>query len=60
MNGMVTVIALSWLAPIRQTAIGGLIGAFGAIAEGAFGSWFKWQMERRAVADALAGEGTGA
>jgi hypothetical protein len=41
---------------ILQTAIGGLIGAFGAIAGGAFGSWFTWQKERQSVAAALAGE----
>jgi hypothetical protein len=33
-----------------------LIGAFGAIAGGAFGSWFTWQKERQSVAAALAGE----
>ena len=30
-----------------QTVIGGLIGAFEAIAGGAFSSWFTWQKERR-------------
>jgi hypothetical protein len=33
-----------------------LIGALGAIAGGAFGSWFTWQKERQSVAAALAGE----
>jgi hypothetical protein len=33
-----------------------VIGAFGAIAGGAFGSWFTWQKERQSVAAALAGE----
>jgi len=30
-----------WWPPILQTAIGGLIGAVGAIFGGAFGSWFS-------------------
>jgi len=48
--------ASPWWAPILQTAIGGAIGAGGAIAGGAFGSWFNWQHERQAIAAALAGE----
>jgi hypothetical protein len=42
--------------PFIQTVIGALIGAVGAIAGGAFGSWFTWQKERRSVAAAFAGE----
>src|ERR1700720_2018282 len=53
---MITLLASTWWPPILQTAIGGLIGAFGAIAGGAFGSWFTWQKERQSVAAALAGE----
>jgi hypothetical protein len=53
---MVPLIASSWLAPILQTAIGGLIGAAGANAGGAFGSWFTWQKERQSVSAAFAGE----
>jgi hypothetical protein len=53
---MVPILASSWWAPILQTAIGGAIGAGGAIAGGAFGSWFNWQHERQAIAAALAGE----
>jgi hypothetical protein len=51
MNGMVPIIA-----SVLQTAIGALIGATGAIAGGAFGSWFTWQKERQSVAAAFAGE----
>jgi len=53
---MSPILASSWWAPILQTAIGGVIGAGGAIAGGAFGSWFNWQKERQAIAAALAGE----
>ncbi len=56
MNGMGPMIASSWWPPILQTALGGLIGAAGAIAGGAFGSWFTWQKERQSVAAAFAGE----
>ena len=56
MRGMVPVIASSSWAPILQTAVGALIGADGAIAGGAFGSWFAWQKERQSVAAAFAGE----
>jgi len=35
----------SW-APVVQTALGAFIGAAGAIAGGAFGSWFTWQKVR--------------
>ena len=56
MNGMVPIIASAWWAPVLQTAIGALIGATGAIAGGAFGSWFTWQKERQSVAAAFAGE----
>jgi len=42
--------------PVIQVVIGGLIGAFGAIAGGAFGSWFTWQKERQSIAAAFAGE----
>jgi hypothetical protein len=45
----------SW-APVIQTVIGAVIGAFGAIAGGAFGSWFTWQKERQSKAAAFAGE----
>jgi hypothetical protein len=53
---MIPPLASLWWAPILQTAIRGLIGALGAIAGGAFGSWFTWQKERQSVAAALAGE----
>jgi hypothetical protein len=53
---MVPIIASAWWAPVLQTAIGALIGATGAIAGGAFGSWFTWQKERQSVAAAFAGE----
>ena len=33
-----------------------IIGAAGAIAGGAFGSWLTWQKERQSVAGALAAE----
>jgi hypothetical protein len=56
MNGMGAIIASSWWPPMLQTALGGLIGAAGAIAGGAFGSWFTWQKERQSVAAAFAGE----
>jgi hypothetical protein len=56
MNDMGPIIASSWWPPILQTALGGMIGAVGAIAGGAFGSWFTWQKERQSVAAALAGE----
>ena len=46
----------AWWAPILQTAIGGLIGAAGAIVGGAFGSWFTSRKERQSVAAAFAGE----
>jgi hypothetical protein len=49
-------IAASDWGPFLQTVIGALIGAMGAIAGGAFGSWFTWQNERRSVAAAFAGE----
>jgi len=52
MNGVLPIIASSWRAPILQTAIA-LIGAAGAIAGGAFGSWFTWQKERQSVAAAF-------
>jgi hypothetical protein len=45
-----------WWPPILQTAIGGLIGALGAVFGGAFGSWFSWQKERQSLAAAFAGE----
>jgi hypothetical protein len=45
----------SWM-PIVQVFIGGLSGAFGAIAGGAFSSWFTWQKERQSIAAAFAGE----
>jgi hypothetical protein len=45
----------SW-APVIQTVIGALIGAFGPIAGGAFSSWFTWQKERQSIAAAFAGE----
>ena len=50
------ILASSWWAPILQTIIGGVIGVGGAIAGGAFGTWFNWQKERQAIAAALAGE----
>jgi hypothetical protein len=56
MNGMVSLLGSAWWPPILQTAIGGLIGAFGAIAGGSFGSWFTWQKERQSVAAAFAAE----
>src|SRR6516225_968291 len=45
-----------WWPPILQTALGGVIGAVGAVIGGAFGSWFTWQKERQSLAAALAGE----
>jgi hypothetical protein len=45
-----------WWPPILQTAIGGIIGATGAVFGGAFGSWFNWQKERQSLAAAFAGE----
>jgi hypothetical protein len=45
-----------WWPPILQTALGGIIGAIGAVFGGAFGSWFNWQKERQSLAAALAGE----
>jgi hypothetical protein len=38
---MITLLASTDWAPFFQTAIGALIGAGGAIAGGAFGSWFR-------------------
>ena len=53
---MITLLASTSWAPFFQTAIGALIGAGGAIAGGAFGSWFTWQKERQSVAAAFAAE----
>jgi hypothetical protein len=53
---MSPIIASAWWPPILQTALGGLIGTAGAIAGGAFGSWFTWLKERQSVAAAFAGE----
>jgi hypothetical protein len=56
MSEMITLLASTSWAPFFQTAIGALIGAGGAVAGGAFGSWFTWQRERQSVAAAFAGE----
>jgi hypothetical protein len=40
MIGMITLFASTDWAPFFQTVIGAIIGAGGAIAGGAFGSWF--------------------
>ena len=60
MIDMITFLASTDWAPFFQTvistAIGALIGAGGAIAGGAFGSWFTWQKERQSVAAAFAAE----
>jgi hypothetical protein len=53
---MVTLLASTDWSPFFQTAIGALIGAGGAIAGGAFGSWLKWQKQRQSLAAALGAE----
>jgi hypothetical protein len=51
----VTPDASSW-APAIQALIGTVIGAIAAIIGGAFAQWFTRQLDRQALAAALAGE----
>jgi hypothetical protein len=53
---MLILLASSSWAPFLQTLVGAIFGALGAIAGGAFGTWFTWEKERQNLAAALAGE----
>jgi hypothetical protein len=56
MASVIPLLAESSWAPAALSIIGVLIGALAAIGGGAFAQWFTRQMERQALAAALAGE----